>query len=152
VLIGNLNIGHSSRSQMTSQEERISGVALLQSRVTRAWKLAIVARSFRYGEHGAWDEVRVIRATEFEIRTRRPRSINADGEIVTRTPSPVQRRAARNRGFCAEGSLTRHLIQPLLLVGLERCTAMAGEKDQLLESRTLPSRDRRAEIAILINY
>jgi acyl-lipid omega-6 desaturase (Delta-12 desaturase) len=26
VLIGNLNIGHSSRSQMTSQEERISGV------------------------------------------------------------------------------------------------------------------------------
>ena len=62
VLIGNLNIGHSSRSQMTSQEERISGVVLLQSRVTRAWKLAIVARSFRYGEHGAWDEVRVIRA------------------------------------------------------------------------------------------
>ena len=53
----------------------------------RAWKLALMARSFRSGEHGAWDEVRAIRAQEFEIRTRRPRSINADGEIVTRTPA-----------------------------------------------------------------
>jgi diacylglycerol kinase (ATP) len=53
----------------------------------RAWKLALMARSFRYGEHGAWDEVRAIRAKEFDIRTRRPRPVNADGEIVTRTPA-----------------------------------------------------------------
>jgi diacylglycerol kinase (ATP) len=53
----------------------------------RAWKLALLARSFHYGEHGAWDEVRAVRAKEFDIRTRRPRSINADGEIVTRTPA-----------------------------------------------------------------
>jgi diacylglycerol kinase (ATP) len=53
----------------------------------KAWKLAALARSFRYGEHGAWDEVRAVRAKEFDIRTRRPRSINADGEIVTRTPA-----------------------------------------------------------------
>ena len=53
----------------------------------RAWKLALMARSFRSGEHGAWDEVRAIRAQAFEIRTRRPRSVNADGEIVTRTPA-----------------------------------------------------------------
>ncbi|WP_210497388.1 lipid kinase [Microvirga antarctica] len=53
----------------------------------RAWKLALMARSFRYGEQGAWDEVRAIRATEFELRTRRPRSVNADGEIVTKTPA-----------------------------------------------------------------
>ena len=39
----------------------------------RAWKLALLARSFRYGEHGAWDEVRAIRAGEFEIVTRFPR-------------------------------------------------------------------------------
>jgi diacylglycerol kinase (ATP) len=31
--------------------------------------------------------VRAVRAKEFDIRTRRPRSINADGEIVTRTPA-----------------------------------------------------------------
>jgi YegS/Rv2252/BmrU family lipid kinase len=53
----------------------------------RAWKLALMARSFRYGEHGAWEEVRAIRATEFDIRTRKPRPINADGEIVTHTPA-----------------------------------------------------------------
>lgn len=53
----------------------------------RAWKLALMARSFRYGEHGAWEEVRAIRDTAFEIRTRRPRSVNADGEIVTQTPA-----------------------------------------------------------------
>lgn len=53
----------------------------------RAWKLALMARSFRYGTHGAWDEVRAIKAKEFDIRTRRPRPINADGEIVTQTPA-----------------------------------------------------------------
>jgi YegS/Rv2252/BmrU family lipid kinase len=53
----------------------------------RAWKLALMARSFRYGEHGAWSEVRAIRAKEFDIRTRKPRPINADGEIVTQTPA-----------------------------------------------------------------
>jgi len=55
--------------------------------LTRAWKLALMARSFRYGEHGAWDEVRAIRAQEFDVRTRRPRLINADGEIVSETPA-----------------------------------------------------------------
>jgi diacylglycerol kinase (ATP) len=53
----------------------------------RAWKLAFMARSFRYGEHGAWSEVRAVRAKEFDIRTRRPRPVNADGEIVTQTPA-----------------------------------------------------------------
>lgn len=53
----------------------------------RAWKLALMARSFRSGEHGAWSEVRAIRAQEFDIRTRRPRPVNADGEIVTQTPA-----------------------------------------------------------------
>ena len=53
----------------------------------RAWKLALMARSFRYGEHGAWSEVRAVRAQEFDIRTRRPRPVNADGEIVTQTPA-----------------------------------------------------------------
>lgn len=53
----------------------------------RAWKLALMARSFRSGEHGAWREVRAVRAKEFEIRTRRSRPVNADGEIVTHTPA-----------------------------------------------------------------
>lgn len=53
----------------------------------RAWKLAFMARSFRHGRHGAWREVRAVRAKEFDIRTRKPRPINADGEIVTHTPA-----------------------------------------------------------------
>jgi YegS/Rv2252/BmrU family lipid kinase len=55
--------------------------------VARAWKLALMARSFRTGEHGAWKEVRAIRAQEFHVTTRKPRSVNADGEIVTSTPA-----------------------------------------------------------------
>ena len=55
--------------------------------LTRAWKLALMARSFRYGEHGAWEEVRAIRAKEFTVHTRRARPVNCDGEIVTRTPA-----------------------------------------------------------------
>jgi diacylglycerol kinase (ATP) len=53
----------------------------------RAWKLAFMARSFRVGAHGAWREVRAVRAQEFDIRTRKPKPINADGEIVTHTPA-----------------------------------------------------------------
>ena len=53
----------------------------------RAWKLALMAHSFRAGEHGAWDEVRAVRAKAFTIGTRRPRPVNADGEIVTQTPA-----------------------------------------------------------------
>jgi YegS/Rv2252/BmrU family lipid kinase len=53
----------------------------------QAWKLALLARSFRYGEHGAWDEVRAISGDEFEVHTRRPRPVNAHGEIVTQTPA-----------------------------------------------------------------
>jgi YegS/Rv2252/BmrU family lipid kinase len=68
----------------------------------RAWKLALMARSFRYGEHGAWEEVRAIRAKEFDIRTRRPRSINADGEIVTKTPAHFTIRPGAVRVFAPD--------------------------------------------------
>jgi diacylglycerol kinase (ATP) len=51
------------------------------------WKLALMLGSFRSGEHGAWSEVTTLRGTEFEIRTSRPRPVNADGEIITATPA-----------------------------------------------------------------
>lgn len=50
-------------------------------------KLAMMIRSFRQGAHGAWDEVRTKRCVEFDIETRTPRSINTDGELVTKTPA-----------------------------------------------------------------
>lgn len=56
---------------------------------SNVWKLALMMRSFRSGTHGAWREVRTARCTRFDIRTRRPAPINADGEIVTQTPARV---------------------------------------------------------------
>lgn len=53
----------------------------------RVWSLALMLRSFRSGEHGAWSEVHTARGTEFEVRTVQPRSVNADGEIITETPA-----------------------------------------------------------------
>ncbi len=54
--------------------------------VGSAWKLALMAPWFRRGLHGAWREVRAERCTEFEVRTREPRPVNLDGELVTFTP------------------------------------------------------------------
>jgi YegS/Rv2252/BmrU family lipid kinase len=51
------------------------------------WRLALMLMSFRSGQHGAWSEVTTLRGTEFEVRTPRPRPINADGEIVAETPA-----------------------------------------------------------------
>ncbi|MCW2318728.1 YegS/Rv2252/BmrU family lipid kinase [Rhodoblastus acidophilus] len=51
------------------------------------WKLLAIAKDFLVGRHGLWREVRVRRAQKVEIRTRRRRAINADGEIIARTPA-----------------------------------------------------------------
>ena len=51
------------------------------------FRLALMLQSFRSGEHGAWSEVRTLRGTEFEIRTARPREVNADGELIAETPA-----------------------------------------------------------------
>lgn len=53
-------------------------------------KLALMLRTFRTGEHGAWHEVRTARGTEFEIHTRKPKPVNADGELITETPVAVK--------------------------------------------------------------
>ena len=55
----------------------------LQSR----WRLMVLARAFRSGEHDAIPEVRTLRSPVVEVVTREPRQISADGEIVTLTPA-----------------------------------------------------------------
>ena len=55
--------------------------------VSSLWKLAMMARSFRRGSHGAWSEVRTARCIEFDVETDEPRPVNTDGEIVTSTPA-----------------------------------------------------------------
>lgn len=51
------------------------------------WKFGLMLGAFRRGSHGAWDEVRTAKSTEFDIRTKTPMPINTDGDLVTQTPA-----------------------------------------------------------------
>jgi len=55
--------------------------------IDEVWKLALLLRKFRLGQHGLWEEVRTQRCTEFEVKTRRPQPVNLDGELKTHTPA-----------------------------------------------------------------
>lgn len=55
--------------------------------IDEVWKLALLLRKFRLGQHGLWEEVRTARCTEFEVKTRRPQPVNLDGELKTHTPA-----------------------------------------------------------------
>ena len=63
------------------------------------WKLPFMALAFRKGRHGLADDVRTMSGTGFEIRTREPMPVNADGEIVTRTPAVFRVRSGAIRVF-----------------------------------------------------
>ncbi|MDB5571055.1 MAG: lipid kinase [Hyphomicrobiales bacterium] len=51
------------------------------------WRLALMAFDFRAGVHGEWEDVQSETGERFVVRTRRPKAINADGEIVSQTPA-----------------------------------------------------------------
>ena len=53
----------------------------------QAWKTVLMFKALRYGQHGSWEELRTMSGAAFEVSTRSPRSVNADGEIVTKTPA-----------------------------------------------------------------
>ena len=50
-------------------------------------QLARIYPAFRAGQHATRPEIRSFPCREVEIRTRRPRSINTDGEVTERTPA-----------------------------------------------------------------
>lgn len=63
--------------------------------VDSAWSLLPMLPALRRGRHHAWEAIRTLAGDEIEIRTSRPRSVNTDGEIATRTPARFRvRRAA----------------------------------------------------------
>ena len=97
--------GNAVEKTATIDDQRLD---LYSLEFRRAWKLALLARSFRYGEQGAWDEVRAIRAREFEVTTRRRKAINADGEIVTHTPARFTIRPSAVTVFAGSG------VQPVV--------------------------------------
>jgi diacylglycerol kinase family enzyme len=56
--------------------------------VDTLWRLVRLLPALRRGQHDVWEEIRALEGEAFEIRTPdRPRSVSADGEIVTRTPA-----------------------------------------------------------------
>jgi len=55
--------------------------------VSSIWGLLKILPALRSGRHNSWVEIRSLSGDAIEIRTRRRRSINADGEITTRTPA-----------------------------------------------------------------
>jgi YegS/Rv2252/BmrU family lipid kinase len=55
--------------------------------VASFWRLLLLLPALRSGRHHAWAEIRALAGQEIEIRTRRRRSVNTDGEITTRTPA-----------------------------------------------------------------
>jgi diacylglycerol kinase (ATP) len=67
------------------------------------WKLLLLARSFRHGAHGLWQEVRTEKCVSFEVRTRRPRPVNTDGDLTTFTPARFEIRPKAVRVFVPVG-------------------------------------------------
>lgn len=52
-----------------------------------AWRLLPMLWSLRNGTHGRWASVRTSVGDTFEVRTRSPHSVSADGEIICKTPA-----------------------------------------------------------------
>ena len=74
------------------------GILNMYSLEPRAWwRLLVMARAFRAGEHHRLREVRAAECRTLTVTTKRPRDVSADGEIVTRTPAEfaVLRQAVR---------------------------------------------------------
>jgi YegS/Rv2252/BmrU family lipid kinase len=65
----------------------------------QVWRMALMLRSFKSGGHGAIREVRTARGDSFEVITRRPRPVNADGELVTKTPARFTQHARALRVY-----------------------------------------------------
>lgn len=74
---------------VVAEQARINdGMLDVYSLESRArWRLLLMARAFRGGEHDRLDEIRTLRCRSLEVRIRRTRHVSADGEIVTTTPA-----------------------------------------------------------------
>jgi diacylglycerol kinase (ATP) len=55
--------------------------------VRHGWQLLALVPALRRGCYDAWCVVRSFACRELQVRTRRPRPVNADGEIITATPA-----------------------------------------------------------------
>ena len=79
---------HYGGGMTVDEESRIDDGKLdvFSLEVGGVWSLLRLLPSLRRGDHGRWQEVLTAEGAEVEIRTRRRRAVNTDGEITTRTP------------------------------------------------------------------
>jgi diacylglycerol kinase family enzyme len=61
--------------------------------------MALMLPSFKSGGHVSLRDVRTARGGTFEVLTRRPRPVNADGELVTQTPARFTQKRGAVRVF-----------------------------------------------------
>lgn len=55
--------------------------------ISSFWRLLFLLPALRSGRHRPWAEIHTLAGEKIEIRTSRLRSVNADGEIITKTPA-----------------------------------------------------------------
>ncbi len=55
--------------------------------VVHWWRLVALLPWLRAGTQGNWRDVRAFATSEVSVRTRRPRSVNTDGELTSATPA-----------------------------------------------------------------
>ena len=55
--------------------------------VENIWRLLRLLPALKAGKTQDWHEIKTLEGQEITVRTHRPRSVNADGEIVTKTPA-----------------------------------------------------------------
>ena len=53
----------------------------------RWWRIVALLPALRSGTYDSWPDVRGFHSADCTVHTRRPRAVNADGEIVTETPA-----------------------------------------------------------------
>jgi diacylglycerol kinase (ATP) len=63
------------------------------------WRLVALVPWLRRGTHGSWRDVRAFRTTALELRTRRRRPVNTDGELTAWTPARFRLHRAALRVF-----------------------------------------------------
>ena len=83
---------HFGGGMTVSERSRIDDGTLdvFSLEVGGVWGLVRLLPALRRGDHGRWHEVRTGEGEEIEIRTRRRRAVNTDGEITTRTPVVIR--------------------------------------------------------------
>ena len=77
--------------------------------VASLWRLLVLLPVLRSGRHRRCAEIRTLAGKTIELRTSRPRSVNTEGEITTKTPPRFRVLPGGSRGLCTMIPLRQRL-------------------------------------------